>query len=105
MNKTDKIKEWILINYTKKVILRKFNTKLKGIKEEFLRIPKMEYYYNNFNNCYEWEIVEEIGKNVDEKFTMEEEKDLEKISFFIENYIKVIIPEFRKSVMYHEDKK
>lgn len=95
MKKIDKVKEWVLINYTKKIVLKKYYSKLDKINEKFLLVPKMEYY-KSFNNCYEWEIVDEIIENIDKNFTLTEE-EINKTSFFVQNYIKVLIPEFRKT--------
>jgi len=91
----NKLKEWILVTYTKRVILKKFNYKLDQIDKESI-CTTVSDYYKTFNHPFEWQIIDEIIKSVDEKFTIKED-DMGKLSYFVEKYIKIIIPEFRNS--------
>jgi len=95
MEKISKIKEFILITYRKIDILKMFDSKIEQIETDYIDISVMEYY-DTFNHPYEWQIIDEITLNVDEKFDLNEE-EMKKISFFIEKYVKVIIPTFRDS--------
>lgn len=95
MEKLSKIKEWVLINYRKKDILNMFDSKLEKIETDF-DISIMEYY-DNFNNPYECQIIDEILLEIDNKFDLDED-EINKMSFFIEKYVKVIIPTFRNRV-------
>jgi len=73
MNKINKIKEWILINYTKDVILLK---------------------YNNYNKRY---INRLIIKDVNNKFELDR-TNLKPISLFIKKYVTIIIPDILKNI-------
>lgn len=95
MEKLSKIKEWVLINYRKKDINRMFDSKLEKIETGYIGSSIVEYY-NQFNNPYEWQIIDEILLKIDNKFDLDED-EMKKISFFIEKYVKVIIPSFRNS--------
>jgi len=104
----NKIKEWILVSYTKKDILELFDNKIKKIDDSLLFVSVMEYY-KSFNHSYEWQIIDEIIKSVDNEFTIDID-DMKKITFFVEKYIMIIIPEFgnykKKDVyLYYENKK
>lgn len=88
MDKLSKIKEWILVNYTKKIIINTINNRINSL------CVSEKYYNDNLDNIFEWEIHDNILKNVNYKFTLNNEQ-IEKISFFTEKYIKVIIPSFR----------
>ena len=96
MEKISKIKEWVLINYRKNNILKMFNSKIKQIETDFISSSIMKYY-DTFNNPFEWQIIDEILLNIDEKYDLNED-DMKKISFFVEKYVKIIIPEFKNSI-------
>lgn len=88
MEKISKIKEWVLINYRKIDIFKMFDSKLEQMEIDYT--DTMEYY-NKFDNPFECQIIDEITLNIDEKFNLNEE-EMKKITFFIEKYVKMIIP-------------
>jgi hypothetical protein len=96
MKRIDKIKEYIIAEFPGKYILKEFEFKLSRISTEHLLIDLLDYYNNYFNSKYEWEIIDEIRNDVDEKFKLSEKEMLE-VDAFIIKYMKLMIKGFRKS--------
>ena len=74
MDKINKIKEWVIINYRKEYILNKFNTK--------------EIFFTDLN--YYKFMSNEIMMSVDKRFALED-GDMNSVKFFINKYIILMI--------------
>jgi len=94
MNKhNNKIKEWILVKYSKEVIINMFNQEINIIQNVPIYMENIEYYELYMNNNIEFGIFSTIFNDVYKK--RKKKKDINEIIFFILHYIKIIIPKFK----------
>ena len=102
--KNDKIKEWILVKYNKKIILNMFNDRIHNLSDIPPNTHKFEYYTSQSNNNIEFEIFSIIFNDIYKK--RKKEKNINGIIYFILYYIKIIIPTFNiKNKIQNENQK
>jgi len=93
MKNNNKLKEWVLVKYNKKKILKMFDDMIDDIPNVPIHMSNNEYYDLYMNHEIESQIILSILNDIYNK--NKKVNDVNKFIYFLVYYIKIIIPNFK----------